>query len=994
MTQLRDATRPVGVSAGGLGLLLAWLGGVAIAKLTGATPVVIVLAAGFVMFLGALFDGWLTIIRPEVGEIVLPHSSEQGTPVPLSAEIRAPRPGFIEICSVGAEVAHGWTRSSDFSGDAVFVHRGPVDHLRVRIRSAGLLGLIWWGRRADVLIERHLVAPARQDRPIEIERAGTASDGDLTGAGGAISGAIDGVRPWQDGDSEKFVHWTSTLRAGELMVHDRRQNSDQQWVVRARSGTPDPDDEAGAARRAIEQGLHAGVSVLAAVDDAEPVGIGSIDDAVEWTALAPLGPAPTEQRSWRERFRRIEPDATATMSSRWWAAAATLISLWMLTGALSYSIFGHAIVALGVAAGAAVSARSLVTGEAPSTVVRTVVGLGALLGFAMVAAASGRLDGLLAVLRGPLPQVLLLLIVLHGFECRDRRTIRVGLGISAVVLMYASGLRVDGAIAWWLLAWAITFGIAMAKLAGPTRVLADRRPVGVEIPFRRWAVRTAGVGLATVATIAVLAVVPVPAGPSNLTLPTLIEDAEEVPSAGGIAGPDGSSRDADSASSQPDDRAPAGQAGGYTGFADTMDTSVRGDLSDEIVMRVRAPEPDYWRGQTFARFDGRRWYADEEVGVLQRGPTIDVPPSLGNFPLDDDVGVESFTQTYFLETDMPNVIFHASRPTQIIADTDVWTRPDGALRASTVLPEGSIYTVVSERARVDADQLRRQGLLGDRLNGLGRQLLDRYLDVPETTTPETIALADELAAGHESTYDVVRAYEAWMSDNVEYDLNAPLPDAGEDAVHDFLFDSQLGFCEQIASSLTIMLRTQGVPARLATGYVSGTRDQISGAFEVRASDAHAWVEVWFPGSGWQAFDPTAAVPLSADAEIESVGADLAAGIGDYIGDHPARVVLVLVGGLAALSVVRLGRIAAHRRRRGRWGSLQDRFAATAARRGASTVASNPVLAEAWTGADDEAVARLVAERLDRVVFDPSFADEDDVFTDTRKLVGTLRSNDR
>ena len=56
------------------------------------------------------------------------------------------------------------------------------------------------------------------------------------------------------------------------------------------------------------------------------------------------------------------------------------------------------------------------------------------------------------MLRGPLPQVLVILVLLHGFECRDRRTVRVGLGISGVVLVYAAGFRVDDAIGWWLLA--------------------------------------------------------------------------------------------------------------------------------------------------------------------------------------------------------------------------------------------------------------------------------------------------------------------------------------------------------------------------------------------------------------------------------------------------------------------------------------------------------------------------------------------------------------
>ena len=219
--------------------------------------------------------------------------------------------------------------------------------------------------------------------------------------------------------------------------------------------------------------------------------------------------------------------------------------------------------------------------------------------------------------------------------------------------------------------------------------------------------------------------------------------------------------------------------------------------------------------------------------------------------------------------------------------------------------------------------------------------------MPASTTPESVALAEELAVGQRSTYDVVQSYVGWLEANVEYDLDAPLPDAGEDAVHDFLFDTRLGFCEQIASALTVMLRTQGVPARLVTGYLPGTRDRIAGVFEVRASDAHAWVEVWFPESGWQAFDPTASVPLSADSEIGSLGADLAAGAGRYVERNAGEVALaslLVVAGAVGWQFVRLVR---HRRRRGRWGLLQDRYARLAADRGAPAAASNPARARSW-----------------------------------------------
>ena len=136
--------RPVGVSAGGIGLLLAWFGGAAIAQLTGATPVIIVLAAGFVLFAAAIIDGFLSIRRTQVREITLPHSSVQGEAVAIVGDISAPRPVWIEMRSHDRDVAVGWTSTGDFAGDAVFAERGPIDHLEVRARSAGLLGLAWW----------------------------------------------------------------------------------------------------------------------------------------------------------------------------------------------------------------------------------------------------------------------------------------------------------------------------------------------------------------------------------------------------------------------------------------------------------------------------------------------------------------------------------------------------------------------------------------------------------------------------------------------------------------------------------------------------------------------------------------------------------------------------------------------------------------------------------------------------------------------------------
>jgi protein-glutamine gamma-glutamyltransferase len=1017
-------SRPVGASAGTVGLVLGWLGGAAIARLTGATAVVIVLVAGLVWFFAAALSGWWSLRRIEVGAVAIPPLSTQGATFPIEIDVTTSQPVFVEVRAVTGThrdpVADGWTDGQRLHVDATLRRRGIVRNLQVRVRTPGALGLVWWRRSLDVPLGDHLVAPAPQPGTARIDRRSRHLGGERAGRTGAVAGEIDGVRPWRDGDGEKSVHWASSLRTGELVVHDRRHDADERWLVRAQPSTGDADAEAGRARAAIEQGLRNGADVYAAIGDGEPVPIADRDTAARWTALAELGATDPGADVDAPSKVAVEPLTTAPPPARWWAAAATLVSLVMLIDALEYDPILIALTVVGIVAGAAVSARPLATGETPSAIVRTCVAVGALAAFVMVAASTGPLSGLLSLLRGPLPQILVILIALHGFECRDRRTVRVGLAISAVVMMYAAGFRVDGAVAWWLLVWVACFGVAMIRLGGPPQSVTAQRasPAPAGLP-RPTAAGVLAVGAGALASVAVLSVVPIPDGPARLTLPTFIDDPQPVSSPGAVAGPDGGVRGA--GDDLGPDRAPAGQAGGYVGFASEMDTSVRGRLGDEIVMRVRAPAADFWRGQTFARFDGRRWYADDDQGELRRGPDIDVPPAFGDVvdtravtggESGDGRGIDAdrFVQTFYAERDLPNVVFAANQPVQVVIEADVWTRPDGSMRASTILPEGSAYTVVSARPRVTSEVLRGDGRIEERLSPLGVSVFEPYLDVPASTSPETIALATELAAGQRSTYDVVRAYEAWLAANVTYDLDAPLPDGGEDAVDEFLFGSRRGFCEQIASSLTVMLRTQGVPARLATGYASGERNRVTGVYEVRASDAHAWVEVWFPSAGWQPFDPTASVPLSGEPDTSTVGADLvAAGLGAIAANLPVSAAVAVVVAMAVIGA-RLALAAYRNRRRGRWGVLQDRFTAIAGARGAPAGASNRVRSSHWTPttgttgdtasdtAYDAALAREVADTLDRVAFDPAFpadATADDVaYERARELVGVLARRHR
>ena len=360
-------------------------------------------------------------------------------------------------------------------------------------------------------------------------------------------------------------------------------------------------------------------------------------------------------------------------------------------------------------------------------------------------------------------------------------------------------------------------------------------------------------------------------------------------------------------------------------------------------------------------------------------------------------------QTYFVEQDLPNVVFAAQRPVQVIFDGSLWTRPDGALRSDVTLTAGSVYTVVSERLQVDAEILRAQGDVGEFFAGFiemsGDDQIQPFLELPESTTQRTIDLATSLRTPGESTYDTILAYEAWLGANTEYDLDAPVPADGADAVDDFLFESQLGFCEQIASTLTIMLRSQGVPARLATGYVPGERDRVSGVWNVRGTDAHAWVEVWFPQTGWQPFDPTAEVPLAADAGGDTIGGDLIAATVSSIGSHRGQIILVRARSGSGdrgrptdrarplpPSSWALGSPAGPLRCAGRL-PLPARRTTGRSRRTPTSLRSSAT-------ATLRGMARAVADELDRAAFDPTWFDDDQRFEQTRSALATLERSTR
>jgi hypothetical protein len=204
-------------------------------------------------------------------------------------------------------------------------------------------------------------------------------------------------------------------------------------------------------------------------------------------------------------------------------------------------------------------------------------------------------------------------------------------------------------------------------------------------------------------------------------------------------------------------------------------------------------------------------------------------------------------------------VFAAPSPVQLEADQLVLGRPDGTMAIVGGFGRGATYSVVSRRALATEATLRAADA-----QQVPERVAAQYAQQPHTTS-RVRELAGDITAVAPTTYDKVRAIERWLGDNTKYSLDAPLASPGKDVVDQFVFESRVGWCEQVASTLVVMLRSVGVPARVATGFVTGHHDPLNGRYVVRERDAHAWAEVYFPGVGWQGFDPTASVPLAGDA---------------------------------------------------------------------------------------------------------------------------------
>lgn len=446
--------------------------------------------------------------------------------------------------------------------------------------------------------------------------------------------------------------------------------------------------------------------------------------------------------------------------------------------------------------------------------------------------------------RLPLTSMFLAVQALHAFDLPRTRdlTFTVSASMALIALGAASSrsaVFLVLVVAWLALAgvslWLLRLGAARRRSGG---VLGRSDLVSTSTaPRTAVTSRLLPVGALSVATMLVFLALPRPEVGTTVSLP-FQQFGDGIPSPGGITNPG-------LPVSAPDDPDSAFDPVAYFGLADTVDIRTAGQLSDQLVLRVRTSRPRLLRGLVFDHYEDNRWTR-----------TAEEPPAVQGLPirLRDSPGPRSpLSQTIEVVTATPNLVFSAGEPFDLYhASRSARLWDDGTVTVANTQDPGTVYSVISN-VPVATEAAMRVA------TGPPPEDVARYLQMPDLSD-RTLALAEQLLDPTASNYVNAESVMAWMRDNVAYslDLDDHPPDA--DAVDTLLFERQLGWCEPISASMVMLLRAGGIPARWVTGFQPGDFDVFSGFWEVRARHAHAWVEVWIPQHGWIAFDPTGAVP--------------------------------------------------------------------------------------------------------------------------------------
>ncbi len=295
-----------------------------------------------------------------------------------------------------------------------------------------------------------------------------------------------------------------------------------------------------------------------------------------------------------------------------------------------------------------------------------------------------------------------------------------------------------------------------------------------------------------------------------------------------------------------------------SGFSDKVNLGAIGSIKRDpsIVMRVELPgsplhdaRPLYIRGVSFDQYDGKVWTNQ----LSYRRNLIEESPGTFTFR-----GKRTVSRSQLGEA-MQQKILLEPLDTPVLFAAPFIESVTGMFPSLFFDATGAVYLPFPSSSRIEYTVVSRATVLvpadlGSEPGPYPEWVVRQYLQLPLQSDRIT-ALAGEVTQKRYRPYEKATAIQAYLTRHYRYSLDAPLAEQRQ-PLEEFLFARKTGYCEHYATAMVIMLRTVGVPARLVTGFMATEWNEYGNYYVVRQQDAHAWVEVYLPHSGWIKMDPT------------------------------------------------------------------------------------------------------------------------------------------
>ncbi|MEI5638642.1 MULTISPECIES: transglutaminase family protein [unclassified Pseudoalteromonas] len=303
---------------------------------------------------------------------------------------------------------------------------------------------------------------------------------------------------------------------------------------------------------------------------------------------------------------------------------------------------------------------------------------------------------------------------------------------------------------------------------------------------------------------------------------------------------------------------PSPQNKAKTGLSENVDPFNIAELSrsSELVFRASFDDPTqqgpfYWRAMIHDTYDGQQWQLSEFQGRVSRAQTL---PQGNNATI-------------------------VAQPSHL-----PWMYALGYAKSnSDKLNNGVFGTVFLKELTTKPIEYRIQYSNFNAQTRLSDWFSRRNTGLPKTDNKQTQQLALEWQQRSQTVSEfIVLMRQYFQQQGFNYTLT-PTVINRDDRIDAFLFETQNGFCGHYASAAAFMLRSAGYPARLVSGYLGGEKNPEQGYYSVYQYDAHAWVEYFLPGQGWQRLDPTAWVSPErmngSLSQLQSVSTEFQSGVG-------------------------------------------------------------------------------------------------------------------